>query len=167
MKTLLTAPIEQVVYVFLLFLLPGNVPSQRLPFTIPELVHASPCRSSDGVFYTGKHLSGLWVQVQQGLGPHHGGASWAQDSRQHTLSQAISRAGPLSTSTGRKQDAWFVVDPESGKRQMTLTTEGPSTPRLYIGRTRESGPSGSWQLLSKLNPGQSVNLSVCKHCPEH
>ena len=32
---------------------------QRLPFTIPELVHASPCRSSDGVFYTGKHPSSL------------------------------------------------------------------------------------------------------------
>nr|XP_031288906.1 serine/threonine-protein kinase/endoribonuclease IRE2 isoform X1 [Camelus dromedarius] len=61
----------------------------RLPFTVPELVHASPCRSSDGVFYT-----------------------------------------------GRKQDAWFVVDPESGKTQMTLTTEQPSTPRLYIGRTQ-------------------------------
>ncbi|XP_023979342.1 serine/threonine-protein kinase/endoribonuclease IRE2 isoform X1 [Physeter macrocephalus] len=61
----------------------------RLPFTIPELVHASPCRSSDGVFYT-----------------------------------------------GRKQDAWFVVDPESGTTQMTLTTERPSTPRLYIGRTQ-------------------------------
>uniref|UniRef100_A0A8C6WC26 Serine/threonine-protein kinase/endoribonuclease IRE2 n=1 Tax=Nannospalax galili TaxID=1026970 RepID=A0A8C6WC26_NANGA len=61
----------------------------KLPFTIPELVHASPCRSSDGVFYT-----------------------------------------------GRKQDAWFVVDPESGKTQMTLTTEGHSTPQLYIGRTQ-------------------------------
>ncbi|XP_023584297.1 serine/threonine-protein kinase/endoribonuclease IRE2 isoform X2 [Trichechus manatus latirostris] len=61
----------------------------KLPFTIPELVHASPCRSSDGVFYT-----------------------------------------------GRKQDAWFVVDPESGETQMTLTTDGPSTPRLYIGRTQ-------------------------------
>ncbi|XP_015419501.1 PREDICTED: serine/threonine-protein kinase/endoribonuclease IRE2 isoform X2 [Myotis davidii] len=61
----------------------------KLPFTIPELVHASPCRSSDGVFYT-----------------------------------------------GRKQDAWFVVDPESGETQMTLTTEGTSTPRLYIGRTQ-------------------------------
>ncbi|XP_054992776.1 serine/threonine-protein kinase/endoribonuclease IRE2 [Sorex araneus] len=61
----------------------------KLPFTIPELVHASPCRSSDGVFYT-----------------------------------------------GRKQDAWFVVDPESGETQMTLTTEGPSTPRLYLGRTQ-------------------------------
>ncbi|EHH31517.1 Inositol-requiring protein 2 [Macaca mulatta] len=62
---------------------------QKLPFTIPELVHASPCRSSDGVFYT-----------------------------------------------GRKQDAWFVVDPESGETQMTLTTAGSSTPRLYIGRTQ-------------------------------
>ena len=27
---------------------------QKLPFTIPELVHASPCRSSDGVLYVGK-----------------------------------------------------------------------------------------------------------------
>ncbi|XP_076997649.1 serine/threonine-protein kinase/endoribonuclease IRE2 isoform X2 [Tamandua tetradactyla] len=61
----------------------------KLPFTIPELVHTSPCRSSDGVFYT-----------------------------------------------GRKQDAWFVVDPESGETQMTLTTEVPSMPRLYIGRTQ-------------------------------
>ncbi|XP_070424404.1 serine/threonine-protein kinase/endoribonuclease IRE2 isoform X2 [Equus przewalskii] len=61
----------------------------KLPFTIPELVHASPCRSSDGVFYT-----------------------------------------------GRKQDAWFVVDPASGETQFTLTTEGPSAPRLYIGRTQ-------------------------------
>ncbi|OBS74830.1 hypothetical protein A6R68_14633, partial [Neotoma lepida] len=61
----------------------------KLPFTIPELVHASPCRSSDGVFYT-----------------------------------------------GRKQDTWFVVDPESGETHMTLTTEGLSTPQLYIGRTQ-------------------------------
>ncbi|XP_058142253.1 serine/threonine-protein kinase/endoribonuclease IRE2 isoform X2 [Dasypus novemcinctus] len=61
----------------------------KLPFTIPELVHTSPCRSSDGIFYT-----------------------------------------------GRKQDAWFVVDPESGESQMTLTTESPSIPRLYIGRTQ-------------------------------
>lgn len=31
---------------------------QKLPFTIPELVQSSPCRSSDGVLYTGnvKHV---------------------------------------------------------------------------------------------------------------
>ncbi|MEJ1273873.1 endoplasmic reticulum (ER) to nucleus signaling 2 [Cricetulus griseus] len=37
---------------------------------------------------------------------------------------------------GRKQDTWFAVDPESGETQMTLSTEGLSTPQLYIGRTQ-------------------------------
>ncbi|XP_059835711.1 serine/threonine-protein kinase/endoribonuclease IRE1 isoform X2 [Hypanus sabinus] len=65
----------------------------KLPFTIPELVHSSPCRSSDGILYTGK-----------------------------------------------KQDLWFVVDPETGEKQTTLTTDMPgnicpSAPLLYIGRT--------------------------------
>ncbi|XP_069503493.1 serine/threonine-protein kinase/endoribonuclease IRE2 [Ambystoma mexicanum] len=66
----------------------------KLPFTIPELVQSSPCRSSDGVLYTGK-----------------------------------------------KQDTWFVVDPKSGEKQTTLSTESsdglcPSAPLLYIGRTQ-------------------------------
>lgn len=29
---------------------------QKLPFTIPELVQASPCRSSDGILYMGERL---------------------------------------------------------------------------------------------------------------
>uniref|UniRef100_A0A670KH24 non-specific serine/threonine protein kinase n=1 Tax=Podarcis muralis TaxID=64176 RepID=A0A670KH24_PODMU len=69
----------------------------KLPFSIPELVQSSPCRSSDGILYTGK-----------------------------------------------KEDTWFVVDPASGKKQTTLSTEAwdglcPQTPLLYIGRTRKSG----------------------------
>ncbi|XP_043945168.1 serine/threonine-protein kinase/endoribonuclease IRE2 [Protopterus annectens] len=65
----------------------------KLPFTIPELVQSSPCRSSDGILYT-----------------------------------------------GRKQDTWFVVDPMTGEKQSTISTESshsvcPSTPLLYIGRT--------------------------------
>uniref|UniRef100_A0A8B9FLW6 Serine/threonine-protein kinase/endoribonuclease IRE1 n=1 Tax=Amazona collaria TaxID=241587 RepID=A0A8B9FLW6_9PSIT len=66
----------------------------KLPFTIPELVQSSPCRSSDGVLYTGK-----------------------------------------------KQDTWVIVDPKSGEKQTTLSTEAwdslcPSSPLLYIGRTQ-------------------------------
>nr|XP_028561982.1 serine/threonine-protein kinase/endoribonuclease IRE1-like [Podarcis muralis] len=66
----------------------------KLPFSIPELVQSSPCRSSDGILYTGK-----------------------------------------------KEDTWFVVDPASGKKQTTLSTEAwdglcPQTPLLYIGRTQ-------------------------------
>lgn len=44
---------------------------QKLPFTIPELVQASPCRSSDGILYTGKKLklkkSDLLTQVPLNL----------------------------------------------------------------------------------------------------
>uniref|UniRef100_A0A8C6TG66 Endoplasmic reticulum to nucleus signaling 2 n=1 Tax=Neogobius melanostomus TaxID=47308 RepID=A0A8C6TG66_9GOBI len=65
----------------------------KLPFTIPELVQSAPCRSSDGILYT-----------------------------------------------GRKQDVWFVVDPETGEKQASLTTGSsesicPNSPLLYIGRT--------------------------------
>uniref|UniRef100_A0A8C7Z790 Serine/threonine-protein kinase/endoribonuclease IRE1 n=1 Tax=Oryzias sinensis TaxID=183150 RepID=A0A8C7Z790_9TELE len=65
----------------------------KLPFTIPELVQSAPCRSSDGILYTGK-----------------------------------------------KQDVWFVVDPETGEKQTSLTTSSsesicPNSPLLYIGRT--------------------------------
>ncbi|XP_062866538.1 serine/threonine-protein kinase/endoribonuclease IRE1 [Trichomycterus rosablanca] len=65
----------------------------KLPFTIPELVQSSPCRSSDGILYTGK-----------------------------------------------KQDTWFVVDPQTGEKQTSLSTSSsdsicPSALLLYIGRT--------------------------------
>ena len=33
-----------------------NEPLKKLPFTIPELVAASPCKSSDGILYTGKKV---------------------------------------------------------------------------------------------------------------
>lgn len=32
----------------------GRDPLKKLPFTIPQLVANSPCRSSDGIFYLGK-----------------------------------------------------------------------------------------------------------------
>ncbi len=31
---------------------------KKLPFTIPELVTAAPCRSSDGILYTGGYSTG-------------------------------------------------------------------------------------------------------------
>ena len=33
----------------------GRDPLKKLPFTIPELVANSPCRSNDGIFYIGKN----------------------------------------------------------------------------------------------------------------
>ncbi|NXL42555.1 ERN1 endoribonuclease, partial [Podilymbus podiceps] len=71
----------------------------KLPFTIPELVQSSPCRSSDGTYRS------------------------------------------VFLFSGKKQDTWFIVDPKSGEKQTTLSTEAwdglcPSSPLLYIGRTQ-------------------------------
>ncbi len=33
---------------------------KKLPFTIPELVTASPCKSSDGILYTGNTIPTIW-----------------------------------------------------------------------------------------------------------
>ncbi|XP_039269837.2 serine/threonine-protein kinase/endoribonuclease IRE1-like [Styela clava] len=41
---------------------PSSQDLTKLPFTIPELVHASPCRSSDGILYTGRKQD-MWVAV--------------------------------------------------------------------------------------------------------
>lgn len=52
---------------------------------------------------------------------------------------------------GKKQDTWFIVDPKSGEKQTTLSTEAwdgvcPSSPLLYIGRTRKAAlpPPPQW-----------------------
>uniref|UniRef100_A0A8D2L2R4 non-specific serine/threonine protein kinase n=1 Tax=Varanus komodoensis TaxID=61221 RepID=A0A8D2L2R4_VARKO len=47
--------------------LPSLPPFQKLPFTIPELVRSSPCRSSDGIIYTGKKED-TWIVVDPASG---------------------------------------------------------------------------------------------------
>ncbi|CAH1180370.1 unnamed protein product [Phaedon cochleariae] len=47
----------------------GNVqePLKKLPFTIPQLVSTSPCRSSDGILYTGKKKD-TWFKLDPSTG---------------------------------------------------------------------------------------------------
>ncbi|KAB7504891.1 Serine/threonine-protein kinase/endoribonuclease IRE1 [Armadillidium nasatum] len=45
----------------------GREPLKKLPFTIPELVANSPCRSTDGIFYIGKKVD-TWVGVDSVTG---------------------------------------------------------------------------------------------------
>lgn len=46
-------------------------PLKKLPFTIPELVAASPCKSSDGILYTGKKVD-TWFSVDRFTGSKEG-----------------------------------------------------------------------------------------------
>lgn len=112
---------------------------QKLPFTIPELVQSSPCRSSDGVLYTGTRAP---PQGPPGLRWGGGPAEQLQERRGVGGPEGVRHGVDVLLFAGKKQDTWFVVDPKSGEKQTTLSTEAsdglcPSSPLLYIGRTRK------------------------------
>jgi hypothetical protein len=52
-------------------------PLKKLPFTIPELVAASPCKSTDGILYTGKKVD-TWFAVDRSLATCSGNSTTSQ-----------------------------------------------------------------------------------------
>lgn len=88
-------------------------PLKKLPFTIPQLVASSPCRSSDGILYTG------------------------------TLRFLFFKFCFERLLLGKKKDAWFKLDPSTGSKQQIVgwDTSGPTCPIdtsmfVYFGRTK-------------------------------
>lgn len=70
---------------------------------------------------------------------------------------------------GKKQDVWFVVDPETGEKQTSLTTSTsdsicPNSPLLYIGRT---GTSAQVAAPSSRGWGLKVDGRHCLFFPEY
>lgn len=75
----------------------------------------------------------------------HGGPGPAQWELLGTGRAAGAYRDSIFLLSGKKQDTWFIVDPKSGEKQTTLSTEAwdglcPSSPLLYIGRTRKPVP---------------------------
>ncbi|XP_012398456.2 serine/threonine-protein kinase/endoribonuclease IRE2 [Sarcophilus harrisii] len=93
----------------------------KLPFTIPELVHASPCRSSDGVFYTGRKQD-TWFMVDPKSG-----------KKQTMLSteawDGLYPSAPLLY-IGRTQYTVTMYDPRSQALRWNTTYRGYSAPLL-------------------------------------
>lgn len=57
--------VSHFVCLFLPFEPIGLIYLQKLPFTIPELVQSAPCRSSDGMLYTGETVCVcLWARLK-------------------------------------------------------------------------------------------------------
>ncbi|XP_050310962.1 serine/threonine-protein kinase/endoribonuclease IRE1-like isoform X2 [Anthonomus grandis grandis] len=54
-------------------------PLKKLPFTIPQLVHSSPCRSSDGILYTGKKKD-TWYKLDPLTGNKEQIIGWGDNS---------------------------------------------------------------------------------------
>ena len=58
-------------------------PLKKLPFTIPELVAASPSRSNDGILYSGKKVD-TWLSVNMLTGARQGSLSHEVGSTNHS-----------------------------------------------------------------------------------
>ncbi|CAG9763228.1 unnamed protein product [Ceutorhynchus assimilis] len=54
-------------------------PLKKLPFNIPQLVHSSPCRSSDGILYTGKKKD-TWYKLDPKTGNKERILGWGDSS---------------------------------------------------------------------------------------
>ncbi|XP_038613027.1 serine/threonine-protein kinase/endoribonuclease IRE1 isoform X2 [Tachyglossus aculeatus] len=84
----------------------------KLPFTIPELVHASPCRSSDGILYMGKKQD-IWYVVDLMTG-----------EKQQTLSSAFAESLCPSSSLlylGRTEYTITMFDTKSRELRWNAT----------------------------------------------
>lgn len=87
---------------------------KKLPFTIPQLVASSPCRSSDGILYTGRKTD-TWFSVD----PHTG-------EREHLLGfDKVEPTCPVKVHdavfVGRTEYNIMMVDSKQKDRKWNVT----------------------------------------------
>lgn len=83
---------------------------KKLPYTIPQLVASAPCRSSDGILYSGKKKD-TWFMIDPKTGRREkvvgfGGTSKTAESQSESIGYATSRAIYL----GRTQYTVLMYD---------------------------------------------------------
>ncbi|KAK3929300.1 Serine/threonine-protein kinase/endoribonuclease IRE2 [Frankliniella fusca] len=99
-----------------LYVYGGSEALKKLPFTIPQLVAQSPCRSSDGILYTGKKMD-TWFTVDPKTGV-----------KQPVLSSDGDHVCPLSESDqtnslfiGRTEYNIIMLDSKKKERKWNVT----------------------------------------------
>ncbi|XP_038069445.1 serine/threonine-protein kinase/endoribonuclease IRE1-like [Patiria miniata] len=87
---------------------------KKLPFTIPDLVTASPCRSSDGILYTGRKLDS-WLVIDSSTG----------EMQQTMTTETTQNACPMSDGStlflGRTEFTLTMFDSNSRERVWNVT----------------------------------------------
>lgn len=84
---------------------------KRMPFTIPQLVTSSPCKSSDGILYTGKS----WWKFCNG--------------NTNSIQMDFALINSLIRSSfwlGYKKDSWFTLDAETGVKHDLDVFDSPT-----------------------------------------
>ena len=100
-----------------IYMLGGDkAPLKKLPFTIPELVAASPCKSSDGILYTGRKVD-TWLSIDRLTGNKKGtisvnGCSVFQDQQ-----SCPSNSNPSDFLIGRTEYNIMMFDSRTKDRK--------------------------------------------------
>lgn len=86
----------------------------KLPFTIPQLVASSPCRSSDGILYTGKKLD-TWFSVNPKNGNKKPFLSF------NAIDSTCPREGPDAVFIGRTEYNIIMYDTRKNEKTWNVT----------------------------------------------
>merc|ERR1719167_933601 len=94
-------------------------PLQKLPWTIPQLVAASPSRTSDGILYSGKKVD-TWVSVSRHSGEKKGALSYEGCLRGEDEEQCPVRE-PGTVLLGRTEYNIMMYDTRTKDRKWNIT----------------------------------------------
>ena len=100
-------------------------PLKKLPFTIPELVAASPCKSSDGILYTGKKVD-TWFAIDRITGERKGSVSSSgcpnvMDNFMGQGQQCPSLNKPANFLIGRTEYNIMMFDSRDGGKKWNIS----------------------------------------------
>ncbi|XP_022103307.1 serine/threonine-protein kinase/endoribonuclease ire-1-like [Acanthaster planci] len=87
---------------------------KKLPFTIPDLVTASPCRSTDGILYTGRKLDS-WLVIDAATG------EMQQTMTTETTQNACPKSDGSALFLGRTEFTLTMFDSTSRERVWNVT----------------------------------------------
>lgn len=93
-------------------------PLKKLPFTIPELVAASPCKSSDGILYTGKKVD-TWFSVDRLTGSKQGSLTFNGCVKDD--GDSCPNLGPANFLVGRTEYNIMMYDSRVAGRKWNIT----------------------------------------------
>jgi serine/threonine-protein kinase/endoribonuclease IRE1 len=105
-----------------LYLMGGSLedPLQKLPWTIPQLVAASPSRGSDGILYSGKKVD-TWVSVSRLTGAKRGSLSFEGCLRGEAEEDMCPVKEPGTVLLGRTEYNIMMYDTRTKDRKWNIT----------------------------------------------
>ena len=129
-------------------------PLKKLPFTIPELVAASPCKSSDGILYTGKKVD-TWFSVDRFTGSKQGSLTF--NGCIQGQEDACPNLGPANFLIGRTEYNIMMYDSRSsgGGRKWNISYFDYSSNLASVQSQQENKYH---QYFTDSSKGQLVNL---------